>query len=81
MPHSGLHRLTLDYYLRRLRVAITSTMKAASAWHEDRIDGSAPDPIARRTGSVRLLWSVPIPSRDVLLQDPFDFGDGRRICY
>jgi hypothetical protein len=28
-----------------------------------------------------LLWSVPILSRDVLLQDPFDFGDGRRICY
>ena len=32
-------------------------------------------------GSIRLLWSVPIPSHDVLLQDPFDFGDGCRICY
>ena len=30
MPHSGLLRSTLDYYLRRLRVAITSTMKVAS---------------------------------------------------
>jgi len=41
----------------------------------------APGPFARNAGSIRLLWSVPIPSRDVLLQDPFDFGDGRRICY
>jgi hypothetical protein len=31
--------------------------------------------------SIRLLWSVTIPSHDVLLQDPFDFGDGCRICY
>ena len=43
--------------------------------------GSAPGPFARKAGSIRLLWSVPIPSHDVLLQDPFDFGDGRRICY
>jgi hypothetical protein len=28
-----------------------------------------------------LLWSVATPFRNVLLQDPFDFGDGRRICY
>jgi len=38
-------------------------------------------PFARNAGSIRLLWSMPIPSHDVLLQDPFDFGDGCRICY
>ena len=43
--------------------------------------GSVPGPFARHAGSIRLLWSVPIPSHDVLLQDPFDFGDGCRICY
>ena len=57
------------------------TDSADAAWHADRTDGSASGPFARRTGSVRLLWSVTIPSDDVLLQNPFDFGDGRRICY
>ena len=27
------------------------------------------------------MGSSPIPFHDVLLQDPFDFGDGCRICY
>jgi MOSC domain-containing protein YiiM len=70
--HGGVNRAVMVYRLVSYRLENFQTAFRL-------LVGSGP--FARNAGSIRLLWSVPIPSRDVLLQDPFDFGDGCRICY